>query len=302
MPVRLKQKLCPKGHEIHGDNAKPYKKDGKIYFSCRKCAIANTKKARQTQGVWLPPETESVMASYKEPLRPVPDGFGYYGTIAYDKTEKYTQCHLCGNFYKTLGTHVSKVHGKDPFEYKLEFGLPTTLPLTAPKLKNKNYEQWESYSPEKKKEVIANLQAGRKSITAPRKARTKALYYKNLEGRCPAQLIEKILQLRDEVGKTPSRREFNKRFGGNHAGSVELTFGSWGEAVKIAGLTPRRGGREIYDKETLIQLMINFKKDHKRNPMSTDCERGLLPSRGTFNNYFGSWTLAKKELNRALVK
>jgi hypothetical protein len=36
--------------------------------------------------VFLPPDTKPVLQSYKEPLRPTANGYGYLGTLVYDPT------------------------------------------------------------------------------------------------------------------------------------------------------------------------------------------------------------------------
>lgn len=290
-------RLCPQGHEISGNNAKPVTKRGKQYTTCRQCGSDRTRKSRMENGNSLPSTTKSIMASYKEPLRPVNQGFGYYGTISYDESEVYTQCHLCGNFYKTLGIHIHQTHDKTVRQYKIEMGLPLALSLTAPKRKNKNYEQWINYTPEQRKEAIRKLSAGRENRRMPNDFRKRTLYNKNKEGRCPDQLLDKILQLKEKTGIVPSKREFLREYEGKFMGSINLTFGGWGEAIKILGLTERKGGNPThmqYDRELLIALMFEFRERYGREPMSTDTGRGLLPSKGTFRRHFGSWGNAKE--------
>ncbi len=41
-------------------------------------------------------------------------------------------CLVCGNKQKTLRRHISSAHGMTPAEYREEFGLPVSYPMTAP--------------------------------------------------------------------------------------------------------------------------------------------------------------------------
>jgi hypothetical protein len=242
----------------------------------------------------LPKETEPVLIGYKEPLTKVRDGFGFYGTIAYDKTEKYTQCHQCGYFFENLGMHVKKKHDKTPQQYKEAYGLPVTLSLKAPKSKTRNWEVWQSLDETKREQILNQLKEAR-AKGMPAKIAKKSLYVKNLEGRCPEQLLDKIVVLKHKLGHTPSSTEFVREYGSGFLGSIRLTFGTWNEALILLGMSPRKaGGEREYDKENLLDMLRNFYKDKGREPMSSD-NAGLLPSRQTYSRHFGSWTNAKKE-------
>lgn len=286
---------CKNGHEISGSNAYRQTKDGKTMASCRQCKSDRAKELRGEKGDFLPPDTKAIMASYKEPLKPVTKGFGFYGTIAYDETEQYTQCHMCGNFYPSLGSHIAKAHGKDSRAYRLEFGLPSTISLKGPKAKNHNFEKWAALSAEEKAVIIERLKAASEG-TKRGSDRSKALYYKNLEGRCPDQLLDKIEKLATKLGRTPTYREFDTEYTGGHSQSVKLTFGSWNEAIKILGLKPRSrgGGLHEYDRETLLTMLFDFKERYGREPMVSDTRKGLLPSQTTYRHHFGNWSTAKE--------
>lgn len=286
---------CKLGHKITGNNVKKYIKNGRNQTSCRTCSIEASKRNRQKNNDFLPPETKSVMAFYKEPLNTVPNGYGYLGTIAYDESQQYTQCHECGNFYKTLGTHASHVHGLNPLQYRDKFKLARTVSLTAPKAKNKNFEQWANMTDSEKKAAIKRMRDARENRKIPEQWRQKSLYHKNIEGSCPDQLLDLIDKYAKELGRTPTRREFSKRYDGKFLGSIGLTYGTWGQALQILKLTPQPAGFERkYSKEVLVKLLIEFRDRYGREPMSSDCDHGLLPNRQLFAKYFGSWTEAKE--------
>lgn len=291
-------KKCKNGHKRTPENTRTYISGGKKYQDCLQCAHDSSARFRDKQGKRLPPETESVMASYKEPLKPVQNGFGYYGTIAYSKDKKYTQCHLCGYFFKNLGKHVSQIHNKSAQQYRIEMSLPTTLSLSPPETKHKNWERWNNMTDEEKKASIGRMRAGLRGRRQLMKThRGKSLYHKNLEGRCPDQLLDKILKLQKKLGETPSIKQFVKEYGHGYRQSVVLTFGTYGEALKILNLQMKTGGGAgygTYDRATLLKLGYDFKERYGRLPMSSDTERGLLPHRSTYAKHFGSWTEAKE--------
>lgn len=242
----------------------------------------------------LPKDTTPVLMGYKEPLTKVTDGYGYYGTIAYDKSEKFTQCHMCGFFFDNLHLHVALKHDKTTREYKLNFGLPITISLRAPKAKSHQWQTWQNLPEEKRKKIMAQLSAARER-TMPARIVGKSLYKKNLEGRCPEQLLDKIMVLKAKLGHTPSSIEFVNEYGAGFLGSIRLTFGKWSEALKVLGLTVKTpGGEREYDPNDLIEMLKNFKTEKGREPMTSDT-KGMLPSQQTFSRHFGSFTNAKRE-------
>jgi hypothetical protein len=49
--------------------------------------------------------------------------YGELGVLAYDGTEDKVQCHICGEWFRALATHVLRTHGWTADEYRQEFGL-----------------------------------------------------------------------------------------------------------------------------------------------------------------------------------
>lgn len=259
-----------------------------------------TLKAALAAGRALPPETPSVMNNFKEPLSPVKDGFGYYGTLTYDESRKFTQCHLCGYFFKQLGKHVGMAHGVPVRAFREEMGLPMQKSLTAPSAAVPNFERYAKMTVEEKTALRERLQSGRGDSTSQGRARQKSLYYKNLEGRCPAQLLDKIDTLAKELGRAPSYKEYQKRYGHATGRSVYSTYGSWNEALRLLELSPSKGGTPFrYDKKILLELLRDFQREYGREPMYSDCSRTMLPSAQTYESHFGTWSKAKQLLRES---
>lgn len=252
----------------------------------------------------LPPDTKPKIIGYKEPLKKVKKGFGYYGTIAYDETQSYVQCHICGYFFPKLGTHVAMAHGIKSADYKAKYGITLGASLTAPKAREKWLESYHKLSPEEKRARITKLNEARKKSGKKggwKFGQKKSLQQKNKEGRCPDQLLEKIKTLALMVDKTPSESDCIKIYGYGWHESIINTFYTWNNAVKLAGLKPNpKGGgfRPIYSKEQVVAMIRDFKEQNNREPMRADIDMGRLPSSAVYTRIFGSWTNAKEEALR----
>lgn len=75
--------------------------------------------------------------------------YDQYGVLASDGER--VQCHICGRWYKGLGTHAWQAHGISADEYREEFGLKYTHGLvgenTKDRMSQKQKRRWELYGP-----------------------------------------------------------------------------------------------------------------------------------------------------------
>lgn len=287
---------CDKGHALVGNNLRKSLAHGKEYQRCRQCQY-EWHQARQRLNNALPPETETIMNNYKEPLRSVENGYGYHGTVSYDKTMVYTQCHLCGHLFEHVGIHIGRFHNVTVKEYKKQFGIPVRMSLRAPN-NQWAFRKWNEMTPELKEKRLKALKEGKKKMLESDKPRTwqKSLHQKNLEGRCPDQLLEKIAKLASELGQPPMHREFCARYGSGYGGSVIRTFGTWNNALKMLDMTVSVSGpRPIHTPESLIFALRLFRDKYKREAMTVDTMQGnVLPAINTFRRHFGTWSKAKE--------
>jgi len=192
---------------------------------------------RLRRGIILDKDTPTITTSYKEPVTPVTDGYGYYGVFAYNEDMTHVQCHICGYFFKSLGPHCSKFHGLTPVEYRKAFGFMYKTKLTAPDLTKRlvaiHSERIRAAisRPEVQEQRLKNLEKGRsiyKPVSQPRREE-----WLNQRGRCPEQLIRKIEILAEELGKTPTKRDFIAKYG--DAGDLNMiyrTFGTWNSGLR----------------------------------------------------------------------
>ena len=58
-----------------------------------------------------------------------PDGHGRYGIL--DTDGQRCLCHECGRWYRRLGAHVERAHGRSARDYKRAHGLPLSRGLVA---------------------------------------------------------------------------------------------------------------------------------------------------------------------------
>lgn len=260
--------------------------------------LTKFQKVMLNRGDILPPDTKAIYNQYKEPLRKVEKGFGYMGTIAFDESEQFTQCHICGFFFKRLGRHITNQHEMEVKEYRVKFGLAMQSSLVATKTRKAYLDRFEKLTADEKlKKVMALTTASLETrmTLPPRPPYSLSLEQKNKEGRCPDQLLDKIEVLANTLERTPTYREFGKEYGGGYAQSVVSTYGSWLNALKILGLTPQKTGTGYrYDERKIKFLFWDFVERYGREPYTSDLTLNKLGiSNAPITRIFGSFTRAK---------
>lgn len=238
---------------------------------------------------------------YKDPLQPIEKGkgFGFYGTVALTDDKTLVQCHICGNLFPSVGQHLRK-HKVSAERYKVMFKLAAQTALISEpvrqmyqekvvsKLKGKGLPTWLD-------EYNKKVQSGEiKHIGTKRKEGGMSLERRNELGICPDQVLEKIKDVADAIGGPPSIEDFQKVHGGRYMGTITYLHGSWSAAVKKAcGMT--RDELRIPDNSRLIEDLQAFYYKHKRIPMTSDFNRGMLRNRGIYISRFGSLNNARIE-------
>ena len=186
---------------------------------------------------------------YKEPLRPVPKeiGFGYYGAILGTEDGALIQCHICGNLYSHLSSHVRHKHNIKSREYKERFLIAYSTSLVSSQERKRliaymmeriESEGWTGSKAEK---------YGLMGSESRKKGQPKlTLETLNKRGTCPDQLLNKINEVYLKLGHPPTLDEFEKATGGQkYKHLIYKTFGSYNEALKTLGI-PHRTERPDY--------------------------------------------------------
>ena len=249
----------------------------------------------------IPTET-LIYEHYKEPLQKVEDGFGYYGTLAMTDDKENVQCHECGKLFPHLGLHARQ-HGMTAGEYKEKYKLGVTTALISDKVREKLQQVHAAGSiipkggdlPEWLKEYNRKVQSG--EITHPGSRSTHGSYHlerRNQLGICPQQVLEKIRELAEKLGHTPSEIEFKDHYKYRYYKSICYQHGSYLNAVKKLGLKSAKELKEP-DNEQLLQELRDFHEQHGRVPMSSDFARGLLRPRAMYFRRFGTLNNARLE-------
>lgn len=242
--------------------------------------------------------------NYKEPLKPIePDkGFGYYGTIAMSADRTQIQCHICGKLYKSMGSHLDRVHEIDKAEYKKRYELSASTALVGETIRE-NMRALAVVTFNNRGQLTQELRDYNEKVkngTAPhvshiRKAKNHTLEWRNKRGLCPDQVLEKIEDLiKLNNGRVPTAPEFKAHYKGRYLGSILYQYGSWANAVHKLGVLTA-GELNRVDKAKLISDLQAFYKLHKRIPTNSDFNRGLLVHRNVYTRAFGNLNEARIE-------
>lgn len=244
--------------------------------------------------------------NYKEPLTSVPEGYGFYGTLTATKDGKYVQCHLCGRLFKSLIGHISSFHKMEIRKYKEDFGLAYTNALISEEERLKNSQrtlEWlRTLTDEQKEEWKSksrSKQMGSRKKRAEKGQPIETLESKNKKGTCPDQLLAKIIEVKGNIGKTPSKSEFIAECGTQrYVHLIYKLFGSYENAIYMAGLEPstntKKGGIK-YEDNQLLAYLRSFAEETHRLPTTSDFNRDYLPSIRIYETRFGNLNKAREK-------
>ncbi|MCR4261116.1 MAG: hypothetical protein NUV96_02190, partial [Candidatus Colwellbacteria bacterium] len=63
------------------------------------------------------------ISKWVPPFEPIKKGFGFVGVLAEDTGTGKLQCHICGQWYEVLTTHIFAKHKLTSSKYSQKFGL-----------------------------------------------------------------------------------------------------------------------------------------------------------------------------------
>jgi len=242
----------------------------------------------------------------KEPLAPAIDnGYGYQGVLLLDAKTDKVQCHICGDWFSVMGSHLKNKHKTNARKYKIKYGLRIRTALCSEKFRVTTAKRQKKFAQENPGEMK------RRSIEARSRCKKKTGYRRSMEtinkhGVCPEQLLLKIRKLAQKLKRTPTCRELQA----NKISPPVLyfTFGNYRNAIQQAGLTPRMTGDRLKElsyqtnPDLCLKLIQDFRKRNKRWPLPSDFRRTqLLPSYPTLSKYFGSVRNVWKILGRKTI-
>ena len=114
-----------------------------------------------------------------------------------------------------------------------------------------------------------------------------------------SELIEQLIQFADELGRTPTKPEMNKK--GPYAATTYLRkFGSWNEALEQAGLQINIE-KNISD-DNLIEEIKRLADELDRTPSRRDMDQYGEFSSNSYLRSFSSWNQALREAGYKINK
>lgn len=108
-------------------------------------------------------------------------------------------------------------------------------------------------------------------------------------------LLEALQDVARELGRAPTYDEMKSRDDVPRPRTYRRRFGSWREALRVAGF-PTKPDTRRYDRELLLQELNRIVEELGRTPSGKEVREMGGPSANTFAHHFGSWTAALKEL------
>lgn len=248
------------------------------------------------------------LSHYKDPLKPIEEGkgFGYYGALSLCMDEEMKlQCHICGKLFHNVSVHSRMAHKMNGSEYKKKFQLASTTALVSEperlRQKERVMKWWDSLTPERQQEL---RESGKKAHGKGgwKKGQKVQLETKNKLGNCPDQLLDKIRYVHSQIGHAPTANEFITVYGSERwVQSIYRTFGSWSNAVRMAGYKPasedstrpKGDNTRRYSDEELLDYLTIYYYENGKIPTATDGKRGLIPNGETYRLRFGSLPKAR---------
>jgi len=196
------------------------------------------------------------IGKYVPPFEKVENGFGYNGVIVEDFKSGKLQCHICGEWFEQMAMHINHKHDLNGKEYKQKFGLLTSTALKSKKMrltqslimqKLRGRNKSNRFKFEKK-----NLFAGN------RKNKPKAVESRNKYGVCDLQIMQKVIELKKELGKTPTLTQLKDRYGGGFIFHLNKKYRSYVKYCYQIGLNPNYSNfNPKYSREYFIEKSMN---------------------------------------------
>ena len=188
----------------------------------------------------------------------------------------------CGSWHHNLGVHLQKEHAMPAKIFRQMLDLPTSAPLlsrvTIAKMRQKKggWDGIRLIKPTTK--VIREAAQQREKDAATMGAR-------NLEGRCDAQLAQRLQQLQESLGHTPTFNEATEWWGAGLVSYIVRHYGTWNTFKAHHDVpTNPQGGPELVPIERLVELLKGWHQVRGSLPTYDEtaaADRTLLPHPST---------------------
>lgn len=224
----------------------------------------------------------------KEPY--VVSGHSLLGAVEYDSRADEVRCHQCGNGVRDIARHAVHCNGGlNSSDYRHEHGISKASLLSIPSVRLLRVKHARAF--------LRPTTTGRLGKYNPELHPGGVRHEtRNLRGRCDVQLEERFKRIAAEMPSVRSRPWTLIQQGFLPSELERLRD----MALITPGKTPPRWWRNC-SRESLVELIRDAKAELRRVPTIGDCHPPLLPTRGTFKAYFGSFEAALDAAGLGLV-
>lgn len=199
---------------------------------------------------------------YIPPFEKVKDGFGFMGVIVEDYKTQKIQCHICGEWLEMFNSHLAQTHKMTSNEYRDKFGLLRSTALRSKRLRliqSKNMIKLQKEHPEKFNNKYSNNGFSKNnSFAGNRKKKLKPLETKNKYGVCDLQIVDRIIKLQQELGKTPTLIDLKEKYGGGFIFHIHKRYHSYVTLCKTLEFDEIYSGHNPkYSREYFIEKALS---------------------------------------------
>jgi len=180
------------------------------------------------------------IGKYIPPFEKVKKGFGYKGVLVEDFKSGKLQCHICSKWFDQMAKHL-QTHNINSQEYKIKFGLSVSTALKTKKMRLRQSEVMVKLNKENPKCFNRSHEGGfqkNNSYAGNRKNKPKSVETINKYGVCDLQINDRVLKLKEKLGKTPTLIDLKNEYGGGFISHIYKRYSSYISLCKENDLIP----------------------------------------------------------------
>lgn len=220
--------------------------------------------------------------------------FGFNGVVLEDILENKILCNVCGKWFKSIGhNHLKKDKNLGLWkrecldDYRDLFGYLKKTKFNCSEVEKKLINAKNNPAHIKRFRKVARQNWVSQNLPSRKTNGQQKSEYKNKVMCCQKQIIHRIKQDYKRLGRTPKAKETSVY------STAEKVFGSWNNALKVAGLKINLKFR--YTNDELISYYIAKRKELGRPLKWNDFRKGM-PARSVYSSHFGNNFYKKLEL------
>ncbi|MDB4914096.1 MAG: hypothetical protein JWM95_1740 [Gemmatimonadetes bacterium] len=232
----------------------------------------------------------------------------------FEDTEKGLRCPVrgCGVYRHMLSSHITTVHadvgGANGVRDMME--IPRSTPLASQSYRQAKIAEFAARRGDGlailARARATNAGAAHKRDVRVRAEQTKKIVYKsaglrNLTNRCEAQMRHALIDLQNQIGRSPTVSEARSLIGEGFAGQVIAVYGTWNAAKARFGLDQYKRGhsRKEITRDMVLEALSAYYDVHECLPNQRQARKAtrtpLIPSFPTILKAMGckyDWTEA----------